>query len=420
MSLLSSSEAQQVKKLRKQVLLSLQLSDDDKASKKAFKKAVQGLEADEKIKLDADGTISLLVKKAKKKKKEKKEKKEKKRKLEVEDNDDKDLKSENKKSKKGIKKEANSGNDEESKSEKDLEGGEGNDNDDNDDGFNTVTEKTTTSSIDKNKPCKGNPQGCTRLFVGNLPFAVDEASLASFLPGQVTHIKWITDKETGKFYGSAFIEMDNSQSAADAVAMAGEKLIGRPIKINFAPARDGDVWPPKDKVVSGGGHNKNNSGQAGGSGVKAMSAKPDGCIKLFCGNLSYEIDDEAITKFFASVDAELKAVRWIHHKDCKFCVNCLPNWWQTRNIAVLKEEFAIFICTNYHLVLNYIVNSHTRNIIVYFSFFVLRSNITHKNLAGDFKGVGFAEFWNTEACEKAASLNGKNLLGRPIRLDWSD
>ena len=149
--------------------------------------------------------------------------------------------------------------------------------------------------------------------------------------------------------------MDNSVSAADAVAMAGSKLIGRPVKINFAPAREGDIWPPQKKVVTGGGGGNTTGGQAGGTGVKAMSAKPDNCMKLFIGNLSYDIDDEGIIKFFGSVDAEVKAVRWLHHKD-----------------------------------------------------------------SGDFKGVGFVEFWNTEACERGATLNGKNLLGRPIRIDWTD
>merc|ERR1712176_390208 len=211
----------------------------------------------------------------------------------------------------------------------------------------------TTNKGDKNAPCKGNPQGVTRLFLGNLPFSVDESSLNAFLPGEVTHIKWITDKETGKFYGSAFIEMENSTSAADAVAMTGSKLIGRPIKINFAPAKEGDTWPPEKKIMKGG--RSGGSGQAGGAGVKAMGAKPDKCLKLFVGNVSYDIDDEAITKFFANVNAEVKAVRWLHHKD-----------------------------------------------------------------SGDFKGCGYVEFWNEVACEKGATLNGKNLLGRPIRIYWSD
>ena len=166
----------------------------------------------------------------------------------------------------------------------------------------------------KNKPCKGNPSGVTRLFLGNLPFAVDETSLAAFLEpaGEVTHIKWITDQETGKFYGSAFIEMSTSKAAAAAVAMAGSQLMGRPIKVNFAPARPGDVWPPAKKVISG---NSTTGGQAGGSGIKAMSAKPANCCKLFVGNCSFEIDDETITKFFANVEAEVKAIRWLHHKD---------------------------------------------------------------------------------------------------------
>lgn len=181
--------------------------------------------------------------------------------------------------------------------------------------------ETTTAQDDTNKlppeskknaPCKGNPQGCTRLFLGNLPFTVDEDTIGSFLKDKVTHIKWITDKETGKFYGSAFVEMEDSLSAADAVAMAGQPLIGRPIKINFAPSREGEVWPPEKKVITGGA---TTGGQAGGMGVKAMGEKPADCKKLFIGNLSYDIDDETITKFFANVEAEVKAVRWLHHKD---------------------------------------------------------------------------------------------------------
>lgn len=289
-SVLKSSDVREVKKLRKMVLLSLQIDDSDKAAKKQFKRTIQQLEEDGVLSLDADGTISVKKEKSRKRKLEKEAKKEKKKKKRKKDDDSGD----------------------------DAEESEGTDS--NKEGKKTEPESPpdstqqddkgdhSTRDKNKNKPCKGNPQGVTRLFLGNLPFSVDESSLGAFLPGKVTHIKWITDKETGKFYGSAFVEMDNSMSAADAVAMAGEKLIGRPIKINFAPAREGDVWPPVKKVASGGG-------QAGGTGTKAMSAKPENCVKLFIGNLSYEIDDEAITKFFASVDAELKAVRWLHHQD---------------------------------------------------------------------------------------------------------
>ena len=97
-------------------------------------------------------------------------------------------------------------------------------------------ENKLSSDKSKNKQCKGNPQSVTRIFLGNLPFAVDDTLLKTFLPG-VTHIKWITDKETGKFYGSAFVEMETSafvemetsSNAADAVAKAGSQLMGRPM-----------------------------------------------------------------------------------------------------------------------------------------------------------------------------------------------
>ena len=265
-----SSEAD-IKVLRRDVLISLQQDESDKSAKKQYKKVIKALEAEGIVSLDANGTIS-LTKKRKSKEEKRKKKKRKKDEAEME-------------------------NDNEAQHREDQ---------------NPHKEQTESDSIDTtkhktNKPCKGNPQGITRLFLGNLPFAVDETSLGAFLPGTVTHIKWITDKETGKFYGSAFCEMDTSEHAAQAVAMTGSQLMGRPIKINFAPAKQGDVWPPVKKVVTG--------GQAGGSGVKAMSEKPEGCLKLFIGNLSYDIDDDTIIKFFANVDAEVRAVRWLHHKE---------------------------------------------------------------------------------------------------------
>lgn len=278
----ASSEAD-LKELRRLVLISLQCDEADKSAKKQYKQTVKALEADGILTLDANGRVTLKKKKEKKRKKKDKDPDKKQKKKRKRDGEETHIASEE---------EAR-----ETRDEKPLEE------------ESTEQEETPTKlAADKNKPCKGNPQGVTRLFLGNLPFAVDEASLSDFLPGEVTHTKWITDKETGKFYGSAFCEMDTSTSAAAAVAKAGSQLMGRPIKINFAPAREGDIWPPVKKVVSGGG-------QAGGSGVKAMSEMPEGCVKLFIGNLSYDIDDDAITKFFANVDAEVKAVRWLHHQE---------------------------------------------------------------------------------------------------------
>ena len=43
--------------------------------------------------------------------------------------------------------------------------------------------------------------------------------------------------------------------------------------------------------------------------------------------------------------------------------------------------------------------------------------VTQKD-SGEFRGFGFVEFATTAGADKAILLNGKELLGRPIRLDW--
>ncbi|GMI52827.1 hypothetical protein TeGR_g7018 [Tetraparma gracilis] len=329
----ASLPAPTVKSLRTHVLVQLQLPADDKGCRKLYKAAVKRMEGEALVELTEEGGIEWkgAEKKRKADKKEKKDKKDKKEKKAKKETDTVAV---------------------ETLGESDAAPpcpsisltapgaapapAPG-----------TPLPLASPADPDKNKPCGGNRDGVTRLFLGNLPFKVDEASLASHLPAPFTHVKWITDKDTGRFYGSAFVEMRNSRDAAEAVGVAGSELMGRKIKINFAAAREGDIWPPAKSSMTG--------GQAGGGGKRAMSEKPEDCQKLFIGNLSYDIDDDGIFKFFGAVDAEVKAVRWLHHKE-----------------------------------------------------------------NGDFKGVGYVEFWSTEACDKAATLNGKNLLGRPIRIDWTE
>ena len=340
-------KSMELKSLRSKALKSSDM-DVDKSSKKQFKSAVKQLEADGRVSLSADGVVKLS--KSERSKDKSSKKKSKKRKREREEP------SVSKKSKDAEDEVEIGSNADEGCEAIEHEEDEENENEDHQAEQDDEGE-AEPSPADKNKPCRNNPQGVTRLFVGNLPFAVTEETLNAHMKGCVTHIKWITDKETGKFYGSSFVEVRNSKDAAKCMKeINGTQLMGRPIKINYAPMRAGEEkdWPPRSKVITG-GKVANSGGQAGGSGIKALGAKPEGCCKLFLGNLSYEIDDDGITKFFAGVEAELKAVRWLFHQD-----------------------------------------------------------------SGDFKGCGYADFWNTEACEKAASLNGKTLLGRPIRIDWAE
>ena len=72
------------------------------------------------------------------------------------------------------------------------------------------------------------------MFLGNLSFNIDTDKLKSAIPG-ITHIKWITDKETQKFYGSAFVELATGRDAAACVAMAGTNILGRPLKVHPPP-----------------------------------------------------------------------------------------------------------------------------------------------------------------------------------------
>jgi RNA recognition motif-containing protein len=98
------------------------------------------------------------------------------------------------------------------------------------------------------------------VFVGNMSFQATEADLtAIFQPfGQVGRIHIVTDRETGRARGFAFVEMTNDAEAANAIAgLDGKEVGGRILKVNEArPKADGPRRGPGGGGRSGGGRGR--------------------------------------------------------------------------------------------------------------------------------------------------------------------
>ena len=78
------------------------------------------------------------------------------------------------------------------------------------------------------------------LFVGNLPFETTEDALREhFAPfGEVQQVRIMTDRDTGKPRGFAFVEMAQDDGAAKAIAdLNGKDFGGRALTINEARPR---------------------------------------------------------------------------------------------------------------------------------------------------------------------------------------
>ena len=97
-----------------------------------------------------------------------------------------------------------------------------------------------------------------KLFVGNIPHSTTEAELRSlFEPhGAIEQVSIVTERDTGRSRGFAFIEMTDSAEAEKAIAaLNGTQLGGRTLNIN-------EARPKTDRGSFKGGR----SGSGGGGG----------------------------------------------------------------------------------------------------------------------------------------------------------
>lgn len=99
-----------------------------------------------------------------------------------------------------------------------------------------------------------------KIYVGNISFDTTESDLAAAFGqhGEVSDAAVITDRDTGRSRGFAFVEMRNDDAARAAItAMNGAELQGRTIAVSEAK--------PRESRGGGGGGGGYRGGGGGGN-----------------------------------------------------------------------------------------------------------------------------------------------------------
>lgn len=99
-----------------------------------------------------------------------------------------------------------------------------------------------------------------KLYVGNLPFTATENELSELFGrhGAVNSVKIVTDRETGRSRGFAFVEFERREDGEAAMqALHETPMGGRPLTVN-------EARPQEKRGFGGGGGGGGGRGGRGG------------------------------------------------------------------------------------------------------------------------------------------------------------
>jgi RNA recognition motif-containing protein len=104
-----------------------------------------------------------------------------------------------------------------------------------------------------------------KLFVGNLSYQTTENDLTSLFEqaGQVESVSIITDRDTGRSKGFAFVEMSNEDAEKAIAQFNGTEINGRALNVSEARPREDRSG---NRGGYGGGRNSGGRGGRGGYG----------------------------------------------------------------------------------------------------------------------------------------------------------
>jgi len=118
------------------------------------------------------------------------------------------------------------------------------------------------------------------IFVGNLDFSVREEAIRSLFEtyGAVERVSIMTDRETGRSRGFAFVEMTNEGEAERAIAaLNGTDMSGRALNVNEArPKTERGPRPGGGggRGFGGGGFRDREGGSSAGGGHARQRREP--------------------------------------------------------------------------------------------------------------------------------------------------
>jgi cold-inducible RNA-binding protein len=86
-----------------------------------------------------------------------------------------------------------------------------------------------------------------KLFVGNLPWSIDDARLEDlFRPyGEITSARVITDRDSGRSRGFGFVEIEAPDIAEVISALNGREIDGRPLRVSEAEDKQRESRGPR-------------------------------------------------------------------------------------------------------------------------------------------------------------------------------
>ena len=110
-----------------------------------------------------------------------------------------------------------------------------------------------------------------KVYVGNLSFSATEDQVRGLFEeyGEIQSIAMINDRDTGRFRGFAFVEMEDSAANAAIKALNGKEVDGRELSVNEARPREersgGGSYGGGNRGGGYGGGNRGGGGYGGGN-----------------------------------------------------------------------------------------------------------------------------------------------------------